>query len=187
VTVHGTRFTVEAVQMEGGANAIYTRVIVREGVVAVEHDGRTTELFAGDRWSSASEAPKAEAHVASAPRVGTPRSIARTTPNPAGTSTLAAENALVQRALTASRQGDDTRAVALFDDLIARYPHSPLEPNAEVERFRALQRLGKVAQAAKQARRYLGEHPDGMGSDEARRVAVEPIAPASNGSAERAR
>jgi hypothetical protein len=91
-------------------------------------------------------------------------------------STLAAENGLMQAAMARARNGDDVRAAALFGDFLARYPRSPLSQNAEVERFRCLERLGDGRAAARLARRSLGGHPDGMAEDEARRLA----APASS-------
>ncbi len=96
-------------------------------------------------------------------------------------STLAAENALMQNALIEARGGRDARAVALLDALIARYPASPLRQNAEVERFRALERLGELRQASSEARRYLAEQPSGMDVNEARRLAV----PAAQGAPQR--
>lgn len=56
-------------------------------------------------------------------------------------STLAAENALMQAAMSAARAGDDSRAILRFSDFLARYPRSPLAENASVERSRAVARL----------------------------------------------
>ena len=95
----------------------------------------------------------------------------------ASRSSLAAENALMQAAMGAVRDGDDTRAAALFGDFLSRYPRSPLAQNAEVERFRCLERLGDERAAARLARRYLGEHPNGMAESEARRVGAPVSSP----------
>ncbi len=84
----------------------------------------------------------------------------------------------MQAAMAASRAGEDALSVRLLGDLLRRYPQSPLAQNAAVERFRALRRLGDVRSASSEARRYLSEHPKGMASDEARRVASEPQAAA---------
>jgi outer membrane protein assembly factor BamD (BamD/ComL family) len=89
-------------------------------------------------------------------------------------STLAEENGLLRRALSSSRSGDDELAVNLHDSLIARYPRSPLAQNAELERLRALSRLGDVSATRSAARRYLARYPDGMGAEEARRLLLEP-------------
>jgi outer membrane protein assembly factor BamD (BamD/ComL family) len=77
--------------------------------------------------------------------------------------------------MEARRMGQAGRAVALLDALLARYPGTPLGASAEVERFRALQQAGRRAEAARAARRYLAVHPDGMGSAEARELAVERV------------
>jgi hypothetical protein len=56
--------------------------------------------------------------------------------------------------------------------LLQRFPGSPLVPDARVERFRALQRLGRTEEAARSARQYLAEQPDGFAREEARDVAL---------------
>jgi outer membrane protein assembly factor BamD (BamD/ComL family) len=100
-------------------------------------------------------------------------------------STLGEENALMQRAMSAARRGEEARAVELLSQLLVGYPGSPLAQNAEVERFRAMRRLGDVAAASRAARRYLGVHQDGMARDEARRLAVEQPARSSTAAAPR--
>jgi hypothetical protein len=195
VTVHGTRFSV--VVGEGADHALRTTVAVTEGVVAVEHGGKSVDLFPGDAWSSESNA--ASAALATAPPVPhrsvashdalPPAVRANSGPKSAGTrgseanfgdersSTLSDENALMQRAMGSARKGDDRGAVALLDSLVARYPHSILKENAEVERFRALRRLGDISGASRDAQHYLAEHPEGLGREEAQRLAVEPATP----------
>jgi hypothetical protein len=196
IEVRGTRFSVSVASAEGHS---VTRVSVSEGVVSVESGGKVVELPAGSAWSSAANQPHS-APAAHEPAVEqdaagettaapTPRRIdrpesklaesaSRTAVNEPSreraSSTLGAENALLEQALSASRRGDDKRAVALLDTLLERYPRSQLVPNAQVERFRALRRLGKHAEAARQARRYLGENPSGMAKEEARQLAIEP-------------
>lgn len=91
-------------------------------------------------------------------------------------STLPEENRLMERAMVSSRNGDDSGALKLLDTLLARFPRSVLKENAQVERFRALRRLGQVSEASHEARRYLAEHPNGMERDEAKRLAVEATA-----------
>jgi hypothetical protein len=195
IKVHGTRFSVSVTSAQGHP---VTRVNVSEGAVSVESGGEVVELRARATWSSAANQqtsapaahkPAPEQSVAAETAVQTPRRVerqesklapplARTPSNERAperaSSTLGAENALLEQAMSASRRGDDKRAVALLDTLLARYPRSELVPNAQVERFRALRRLGKHAEAARQARRYLGEHPSGMAKEEARQVAIDP-------------
>ena len=199
VKVHGTRFSVSVTSTQGDP---VTRVDVSEGAVSVESGGKVIELRAGATWSSAAnqqppapaaQKPASKQSAAAEAVIETSQPVERAggklAPPAARTpiseraaeramSTLAAENALLEQAMSASRRGDDKRAVALLDTLLARYPRSELVPNAQVERFRALRRLGKHAEAARQARRYLSEHPSGMAKDEARQLAIDP--PAQN-------
>jgi hypothetical protein len=74
--------------------------------------------------------------------------------------------------MQAKQRGDDDRVVRELDVLMQRYSDSPLAPDARVERFRALKRLGRTAEAARSARRYLAEQPDGFAREEARDVAL---------------
>lgn len=186
VKVHGTKFWVTVTR--SAAAEFVTRVGVSEGTVGVERAGQSVELHAGDTWSSAPDAERAEQRLvantgvehasrqAERPagrRAGPPskQAPARAETQQDSPSTLTAENALLERALAAARAGNDERALRLLDNLLDTYPKSTLAPNAKVERFRALRRLGKTRDAAAQARRYLNEHPDGMADDEARRLA----------------
>ncbi|HEX4340215.1 MAG TPA: FecR domain-containing protein [Polyangiaceae bacterium] len=88
----------------------------------------------------------------------------------AAQSTLAAENELYRRAVASVRGGDDGHAVGMLDAFLGRFPRSPLAQNAEVERLRALGRLGRHDAAARAAERYLTNYPHGFASDEARRL-----------------
>jgi outer membrane protein assembly factor BamD (BamD/ComL family) len=73
--------------------------------------------------------------------------------------------------MAAKRAGRDEVAIRHLEELLARFPDASLAPNARVERFRALARLGKRDAAAGSARQYLDRHPDGFASAEARSVA----------------
>lgn len=181
VTVHGTAFDVSVVTRDGRS---VTSVVVSEGVVEVEHRAGVVRLPRGASWSSLDvddpEAPRP------APPVPTPSSVEPTSPVPAappprtpkeskapsvGTA-LAAQNRLFAAAVAARQGGNDARAVSLLDQLLAKHPDSPLAPEARVERFRALTRMGKKDEAAKEARRYLLEHGSGAARDEARDLAI---------------
>ncbi len=191
VVVHGTRFSVRVRSESDGL--LVTTVRVTEGVVSVVHAGADTRLAAGASWSS--RVRETQTRTAIEPVIGkAPPSADETSadetrgaragattrgarPAPTMTpSTLADENRILQGAMTASRAGDDRRALALLDQLLGRYPQSPLAQNARVERFRALRRLGDTRAATRDARRYLAEHPDGFAQEEARRLALEPPA-----------
>jgi hypothetical protein len=186
VTVRGTRFTVSFDR--GCRTGQCTNVNVTEGRVEVEHAGAVAMLGSGDSWTSedttpadsaisrgATVAPGAAANASSSTSPGPPQ---RRLPPKAATlvarerSTLAEETALLEHAMTASRAGNSERAVTLLDEHLEKYPGSQLARNAELERLRALERTGNLATARAAARRYLARYPDGMGSDEARRIAL---------------
>lgn len=178
VEVHGTRFSVI---VDHGA----TQVAVTEGRVEVRSRGTSTMLGAGDHWASRRAEPAQAVPVAPpSPSVAAPQAVAAAPAGrpaapvaaapPAAASTLAQQNRLFQQAMDARRRGDDRRAVAILDQLLARFPGSPLAEDARVERFRALKRLGQGNDASREARRYLADHPEGFARDEARDVALEP-------------
>ncbi|MCC6898834.1 MAG: FecR domain-containing protein [Polyangiaceae bacterium] len=187
VVVHGTAFVVRVTSREGGGTD--TSVTVSEGKVSVEHGGATLFLTAGQSWSSkpreqaAHPAPVISAEPAppAAPNPG-PRKAADLAPAPSAPvataatdrSALAEQNRLFAAAATARKSGDDRAALGHLNQLLARFPQSPLAPEARVERFRTLKRLGQHAEAAREARRYLLDHQGGAARDEARGVALEP-------------
>ena len=82
---------------------------------------------------------------------------------------MAEESRLFQDAIDSRNRGDDARAVELFSHLVARYPSYE---EAEVQLFRAEKRLGHMASAAAEARRYLAQHPQGFAHEEARSLAL---------------
>lgn len=204
VVVHGTHFVVrEIAGTDGGEGE--TQVEVTEGLVSADCRGVTTYLPAGSTWSSrqvvtgqapttpgtravdpdaagaGGVAPSVTAVAPTASPTATPVAKAKSTterePEEPG-STLAIENALLQRAMGAARSGDDRRAVQLLDELLSKYPSSPLAQNAKVERMRAFARLGDQSALSRESRRYLAEHPDGFARDEAR-GGVLPTTPSS--------
>jgi hypothetical protein len=171
VVVKGTVFEVNV--RHDDANASTTGVAVQRGRVLIRRAGRdVTVVSAGETWSSrevvassrsAGEAPNAQSHRARS-RAGT--TVERTPPS----GTLGEENRLYQSAMEARNRRDDVTAVAFFSALLTRYPHSPLAPEAHVERMRALERIGRKDDAAREADRYLDDHPRGFAHDEAREL-----------------
>ncbi len=97
-------------------------------------------------------------------------------PPAAEQSTLAQENDLYTAASRASRDGNDALAIADLNDLLARYPNSPLAQNARVDRFRSLNRSGRAQEAVAQARRYLADYPNGFARDEAKALVLQSLA-----------
>ena len=163
VIVHGTRFTVHVEQDGGGAPE--TRVEVSSGRVEVRRNLQQHWLGAGATWTSApslratsssnedpgaaGEAPAVESSLPA----GSARPKLRRLGLPAvqSDSRLAKANRLMIQALEEKRRGSDTAAVALLDELLDRYPDSPIAPNARREKERALARL--TARAALDASR----------------------------------
>ncbi len=194
VEVHGTHFTV--IYEPDASGTPRTLVDVRDGKALVRSHGAQTLLESGAHWSSAPGTAAAQTSAttrpgtapgaggAAKPTVSSAAAGSRApTVKPAGgtklpavtsASSLAEQNRLFQSAMDARRRGDDARALSLLGQLLGRYPGSPLEQDARVERFRALKRLGKSDEATHAARRYLADHPDGFARDEARQMAIDP-------------
>jgi hypothetical protein len=86
--------------------------------------------------------------------------------------TLAEEISLYRSALSARNAGDDARAVERLAAFAVKYPRSTLRQEASVEHFRALRRLGRTAEAARAAARYLSAYPAGFARAEASELAL---------------
>ncbi len=165
VIVHGTEFSVSVrKEADGSTN---TAVEVISGRVEVRKQQGVEFLGAGAAWSSR-ENPAGVATSAVKPEARDSASPAATPAAPAQRGTLAQANALLASALEATRSGNDTLALARLDELLRRYPESPVADNARVERFRTLRRLGRDREAARAASKYLKGDPDGFARDEAR-------------------
>jgi hypothetical protein len=194
ITVHGTAFAVDVLPAAQGTAG--TRVRVSSGVVSVAAGGRgEVYLTAGMEWSSADAAPHValgeaprEAPVAAAASPGQPVGASRAAPSHRGraqaraaahddsasASTLGEENRLLTSAIAAAKGGNYGDAVDTLDDLLRRFPTSPVAPEAHVQRFRILEQSGNGAAAAREARTYLALYPEGSAREEAKRLAVEP-------------
>jgi len=175
VVVTGTVFAVDVSNPEPQRTPI-THVSVDKGRVVVRRDGKDiAAVSAGETWSS--EVGQA---VVPPPAVDTPPApvaephVATSNAEPSGAlGTLANENRLFRSAIDARNRGDDRAAVAGFNDLLSKYPKSLLAGEARVERIRALVRSGDKQEAAKEARRYMNDYPNGFALEEARHVAAE--------------
>lgn len=101
-----------------------------------------------------------------------PAPVANGAPRPAGAeaSDLPAQNNLFSAAVAARRSGQIGRALALYQQLIDRYPDSSLVESALAARMRVLaeQRDARAARAAAAA--YLARFPDGFARAEAREL-----------------
>ena len=175
VVVTGTAFQVDVTRGRNPMEFV-TTVSVTKGRVVVRHGTeQIAAVTAGQTWTSAREtasrtveAPASAQHVAARPGRN---AIAVAKPLRPGT--LAEENSLFQTAVDARNHGDDRSEAEHLGSLLSRFPGSPLAGEARVERMRALQRTGQAAEAAREARRYLAEYPDGFARDEARRIVMQ--------------
>jgi TolA-binding protein len=104
------------------------------------------------------------------PRASSAPSVA-SAPSSASTveprSTLGEENQLFKDAAEASRNGDVNGALGRLDTLLVEHPRSPLAQTALVRKFRLLAKAGKVADARREAERYLSSYPTGFAVSEA--------------------
>jgi ferric-dicitrate binding protein FerR (iron transport regulator) len=133
VEVRGTSFDVvllPAGQLCPGEPV--TQVRVREGLVVVRGQEGEQQLAAGGIWQSACARQEAAAVTASRSVL---RPARRSTVAPKfSPSTLRAQNDLFGAALEARRRGDVSSALRLIDDLLVRFPGSPLTESARAER-----------------------------------------------------
>jgi len=139
--------TVFSVAVEPGAAGPKTSVHVEEGEVLVEHAGTQLRLRAPGSWSSASDAPVADAPPTSVDALAPealPAPSARKDAQPLPKrqrETLAAEAQLLQAGLASEQRGDFQAAARAFEQLAARYPGSPLAPDARAALARVKNRL----------------------------------------------
>lgn len=185
VIVHGTEFTV--VVSNGTSDAPRTRVRVKNGRVEVRRKSEVVFLSSGKSWSSKAATtqeaeqparkpapddtgirdPSDDPTKAASPEQRGQRS-GKAQPAAKPQSRLAQANALLVRAKAAAGRGDDRTALRHLNELLNRFGDSPVAASARVERFRALKRLGRNAEAASAADEYLEKEHDGLARDEAR-------------------
>jgi len=129
VVVHGTVFRVTVSDHSG---ATETCVRVEEGVVGVQTPAGETLVTADRSWGckveeqpAALRAPPPPSEHLSNPIRSVPKEKAAG-PARAQSGTLDQENRLFQAGLSAERQGDQDVAIAFFEQLLSRYPDSPL-------------------------------------------------------------
>ena len=87
------------------------------------------------------------------------------------------ENELYRHAVTAARNGNDAVAVSELTEFVTRHPRSPLREDATIERFRALSRLGRMADAARVAKQYLASFRGGFATEEAKSLVARAESP----------
>ncbi len=173
VSAHDSAFSVEVSPL-GPSEVRQTRVIVTEGVVAVQHAGHELVLDAGTEWTSSVANPPVRG-AEREPATAFKRLNARKARGAAGATSdpneLANQNRLFSEAMGARDRGDAARAVTLLDNFIVKYPACPLAEDAHIARFRVLEQ-GDRGAAAKAARSYLAVYPEGLAGEEARALAT---------------
>jgi hypothetical protein len=88
-------------------------------------------------------------------------------------SELAKQNDIYARASVEQNQGHRLEALALYNQLIARYPGSALVESAHVQRIRLLRQTNK-ADAIREAGQYLVQFPKGFARAEAEALVNTP-------------
>jgi TolA-binding protein len=164
-------------------------VAVTHGIVSVQAGSKEVWLRAGERWPAAL-APAAPTDAAApeafAPAPGEPgldqlpadsdervvlpakRPAPRARPQRRVDPSLARENRAFAAAMARRNAGELSQALSELERWLDRYPDSVLQQEARVEQFRLLARLGRSHEAARAARSYLGDYPDGYAREEAR-------------------
>jgi hypothetical protein len=139
----GTVFSVAIVPSELGSK---TLVQVEDGEVMVEHAGKQLRLRAPASWSSVVEPASAMTEPAPVPVDSleplSPMSQRRDgAPGKPRRDTLEAETRLLQAGLASEQRGDFRGAARDLEQLVKRYPASPLAPDARAALLRVRGRL----------------------------------------------
>jgi len=194
VEVRGTRFRLRIVERAEDCGDSRTRLEVSEGVVEVRSSRGSDRITAGQVWprecpqqerDTASVAPtpnqdSAPAHATTAvraPSSGSARPAPHVAVAPSAAerdSALMRQNDLFAAGVALRRQGDTSGALRSYEELIRRFPNSPLSENAMVERMRLLATQGKGVSASGEAKRYLARYPRGFAVEEAQRLLGRP-------------
>jgi ferric-dicitrate binding protein FerR (iron transport regulator) len=174
VEVRGTSFRVATAAPDlhcGGGTT--TRVTVYEGVVTVRAAGSEARVGAGESWPAGCGAVGPAVSSPSPSRYPT-GGLSPSQPSKAASerarSELAAQNDIFDRGVDAKRRNDTPAALASFQELLTRYPASPLAEAAWAERMKLLVVVDPSrAQAA--AREYLTRYPSGFARTDAEKIA----------------
>jgi len=164
IEVRGTSFRVDVLPPEEACDdGLRTRVEVFDGAVVVRARGGEERITPGNHFPTVCSAGTS---VRSLPH-------AAVTPVVNNASTLARQNNLFADAMTAKRAGDTHGALVALDELLKKYPGSPLAESAEAERLRLLRDVDPV-RAQGVARAYLRRYPHGFARVEAQAIVDGP-------------
>lgn len=136
VVVHGTEFTVDV-----GERAVpgSTCVEVQEGLVAVHAADAVHWVNGGSAWGCRApepEVPEQAAAVNGAPAEAASTRVAGVAPSARAADkavSLAEQNRLFQRALTLQRAKEWAGATQAYEELLRRFPDSPIAQEARVQ------------------------------------------------------
>lgn len=131
---------------------------------------KTPLLSVAEQSQPAVTAPPASSNLVTNKAVVVQSTPVAATPALKRASELELVNQLFAEAKQARREQRDADALALLQRLLTQHPGSVLAHEASVERFRALARLGRMAEAQRYATSYLARYPNGFAADEARRL-----------------
>lgn len=138
----GTRSTAPAPRLSR-VTPLFVRALSTQPVAAPAPSNAASDSSAKEPNPSTSGTPShpAEAASVASPPSSSKPSAARPAEAETPASQLAEQNRLFQAAMAARKSGDDRRVVQLCDELLRRYPSSPLAAVAESERASASARL----------------------------------------------
>lgn len=190
VEVRGTRFRVTVLeQPETCGGDARTRLEVTEGIVELRHAGVAIAVRAGEVWPVECR-PQLGAASAPSSSVPAPERVARGRVDQAAgaraatfaapesstsvterDSLLTQPNDLFAHGLSLARTGDTNGALRAYQEVVSRFPRSPLAENAMVQRMRLLAG-SHHPRARDEAKRYLSRYPMGFASKEAAELAA---------------
>jgi hypothetical protein len=133
--------TIFSVTVQPSATGPRTLVQVEEGEVVVHHAGGQSRVTAAQSWTSRAPEP-APAAVTPPASVDEPSEVVPPKPAPRRPrETLETETQLLRSALASEQKGDLQAARKTLESLVARYPESPLAPDAKAALSRVKRRL----------------------------------------------
>jgi hypothetical protein len=134
--------TIFSVSVQPSPTGDKTLVHVEEGEVIVHHAGGQSRVTASQSWSSRTPEPApAAAAPVSAEELPAEETPSRPAPPRRPRETLETETQLLRNALASEQKGDLPAARKALESLVARYPESPLAPDAKAALARVKRRL----------------------------------------------
>ena len=134
--------TIFSVSVQPSPTGNKTLVQVEEGEVIVHHAGGQSRVTAAQSWTSrAAEPAPAASPPTSASEPPPDETPSKSAPPRRPRETLETETQLLRSALASEQKGDLPAARKALESLVARYPESPLAPDAKAALSRVKRRL----------------------------------------------